>query len=331
LFKRYKIVLNYIAGPLLFIWLSLSIYHQVVAQKNLMDSWRNIVKQFSFSEYLNIFFVFLLMPLNWTFEAMKWRLLVEKIQHLSLIQSLKSVFAGQAFSMNTFNGAGEFLGKLLFLKADNRIRAISISFLGSLSQLIITFLAGFSSLCYMWNIRDFNEQVFKKLSVYWSFFLIPILVICNVFFLLLYYRAKKIKDLLKKIRLIRKYTGFFDELENFDWKELTAILILSLLRFIVFVSQYVILFRVFKVDADWFLLSCLICIMFLFLAIIPGITLAELGIRGELSILLIGLVSKNTIGILLCASGIWLINKLLPAIIGTVFVIGIRVFKKPIE
>ena len=114
-------------------------------------------------------------------------------------------------------------------------------------------------------------------------------------------------------------------------KELTAILILSLLRFIVFVSQYVILFRVFKVDADWFLLSCLICIMFLFLAIIPGITLAELGIRGELSILLIGLVSKNTIGILLCASGIWLINKLLPAIIGTVFVIGIRVFKKPIE
>ena len=68
--------------------------------------------------------------------------------------------------------------------------------------------------------------------------------------------------------------------------------------------------------------------MFLALAIVPTIALAELGIRGKLSIYLFGLFSTNTLGIILTASTIWLINLIVPALAGSLFMVGIKLFKK---
>jgi hypothetical protein len=67
--------------------------------------------------------------------------------------------------------------------------------------------------------------------------------------------------------------------------------------------------------------------MFLALAIIPTIALAELGVRGKLSIFLFGMFSTNTLGIVLTASTIWLINLVVPALAGSLFILGIKIFR----
>ena len=67
--------------------------------------------------------------------------------------------------------------------------------------------------------------------------------------------------------------------------------------------------------------------MLTLLAIIPTTALAELGIRGKMSLLLLGLISTNSVGIIATAAGIWLINLILPAIAGTLFILGIRIFR----
>jgi hypothetical protein len=67
--------------------------------------------------------------------------------------------------------------------------------------------------------------------------------------------------------------------------------------------------------------------MFLILAIVPTIALAELGVRGKISIFLFGAFSTNTLGIVLTASTIWLINLILPALAGSLFVLGIKFFR----
>ena len=51
-------------------------------------------------------------------------------------------------------------------------------------------------------------------------------------------------------------------------------------------------------------------------------------LRGEISILLFGLISTNNAGIMFAATGIWLINRVIPALIGSLFVCGIKLFKK---
>jgi hypothetical protein len=42
---------------------------------------------------------------------------------------------------------------------------------------------------------------------------------------------------------------------------------------------------------------------------------------------LFGLLSANTIGILATAAGIWIINLVIPAIAGSLLILGIRLFR----
>ena len=77
----------------------------------------------------------------------------------------------------------------------------------------------------------------------------------------------------------------------------------------------------------WVDAACMACVLFLVLAIVPTVALAELGFRGKVSIQLFGLLSANTIGILATAAGIWIINLVIPAIAGSLLILGIRLFR----
>jgi hypothetical protein len=67
--------------------------------------------------------------------------------------------------------------------------------------------------------------------------------------------------------------------------------------------------------------------MFLVLGLVPSIAFVELGFRGKVSVLLLGMMSTNTVGIIATIAGIWLINLILPAIAGTLFILGVRIFR----
>jgi len=64
------------------------------------------------------------------------------------------------------------------------------------------------------------------------------------------------------------------------------------------------------------------------MAMIPTTCLAELGIRGKLSLELFGLVTNQQLSILAASVGIWLVNLIIPAILGTVLLLGLRLFKQ---
>ncbi|HEX3025603.1 MAG TPA: lysylphosphatidylglycerol synthase domain-containing protein [Chitinophagaceae bacterium] len=270
----------------------------------------------------------ILMFVNWGLEAKKWQLLVKGIQQISFIRSFRAIFSGQAFALNTINGVGEYLGRIVYLKDGNRLRGLTISVVGSLSQIIITFIMGLFGLLYLRFFMLNNKQSFNGLSVFWLDALIWGLLLGTTVIIIIYFSLSWVTKMVEKIPFISKYAFYIQKVEELHSRELTRILGLSFIRYLVFVAQYLLLLQVFKVNANWFSLSMLLCIMFFILAIIPSITFAELGLRGELSIQLIGLVSTNTIGILFTATGIWLINKVIPALAGSLFILGVRLFKK---
>jgi hypothetical protein len=70
-----------------------------------------------------------------------------------------------------------------------------------------------------------------------------------------------------------------------------------------------------------------VSVVFLVLAIIPTFAIAELGIRGEISLKIIGLFSSNTLGILWTTATIWAINLVIPAVAGSLLILGIKIFK----
>jgi hypothetical protein len=71
--------------------------------------------------------------------------------------------------------------------------------------------------------------------------------------------------------------------------------------------------------------------MFLVLAIIPTFAIAELGLRGKVSLKILELFSPNSLGISITAATIWLINLILPAIAGSLMILSVKIFNNKNE
>ena len=144
--RNIKIFINYFLGPLLFIWLSWSIYREIINQPDLTIAWQKIRESFTSPMLWNLVTVVLLMFINWSIEAIKWKISVSEIQKVSFTKALKAVLSGVSFSVSTPNRVGEYLGRVLYMDEGNRLKTISVTIAGSISQLIITLLMGLTGL-----------------------------------------------------------------------------------------------------------------------------------------------------------------------------------------
>lgn len=326
--KQLKIFLNWFIGPVLFVWLAFSIYKQVSGQQDLQASWQHILDTLVGGQWKWLLLVFVLMFVNWGLEARKWQLLMRGIEPIRFWRAYRAIFTGQSFALNTVNRVGEYLGRMVYLQEGNRLRSIALSVAGSFSQLIVTMLMGVLSLLYLRVAILDDTHHLQGLSVFWLDGLMYALSVGVTVCLILYYKLSLITKLVEKIPVVTRFSFFIDKLEDLHWKELTRILSLSLSRYMVFIVQYLIMLHVFEVDVRAIDGAAVIGVMFLVLAIVPTIALAELGLRGKVSLQLIGLLSVNQVGIIATAAGIWLINLVIPALAGSIFILGIRLFKK---
>lgn len=105
---------------------------------------------------------------------------------------------------------------------------------------------------------------------------------------------------------------------------LLYMLFISLLRFGVFILQYGLLFALFDVQLGAAQVLWTISVAFLVMAIIPTIAIAELAQRGKVVIALTGLYSSNELGMTFATAGIWFINLIIPAIIGSLLILRMR-------
>src|SRR5436305_13315699 len=79
---------------------------------------------------------------NCAIEAVKWEISIHNIQPFRFLTSFKAVLSGVSFSVNTPNRVGEYLGRVLYVHEGHRLRVISLTIVCSMSQLIITLVAG---------------------------------------------------------------------------------------------------------------------------------------------------------------------------------------------
>jgi hypothetical protein len=144
----------------------------------------------------------------------------------------------------------------------------------------------------------------------------------------IYFGLSRVVDLAMKIPLARKYKAYINVLENFDTKSLVWILCLSFGRYIVFMAQYCLVFPVFGMNASFWQVAGGMSVVFLVMAVVPTVTfLTELGLRWEASIQVLELYSGNTVGIFAASFAIWLINLIIPALIGSLLIVSIKLFK----
>lgn len=326
--KKQKIILNYIIGPIIFGWFSYSIYNQIKQQQDLTKTWQNIQTNFGTTEWVYCFVVIMLMFINWGLETHKWQHLVKGIEKVSFFKAYRATFTGQAFAFNTINNLGDFVGRVLYLNEGNRLRGLALSMVGSLSQVIVTFIMGIIALFFSRIIFAEKGLGDGGLSEFWYTGLMFVLVISTTLLTIVYFTLSWLTKAVEKISFVRKYAFLIQKVEDLKTKDLTKVLVLSFLRYFVSLFQYLLMLQIFQVQANILLSAFMVCILLLILAIVPTIALAELGVRGKVSLKLLGLLSVNHAGIVFTAAAMWFINRVFPALAGSLFILGVKLFKK---
>jgi len=315
-----KNFINYFLGPLLFLWLSWSVYRQIQKQPGLEQAWLRIKDSFSSPMTWNLVAVVVLMFVNWGIEAFKWKLSVKPVQRVSFFRALQAVLSGVSFSVSTPNRIGEYLGRMLYMNEGNRLKTISITIVGSISQLIITLLAGCIGLFLLRNEIEARQLI----SPMWMNVILYGVLVVLVVILLFYLRLSWVIKWVDRLPGIKRFTYLVEALEEFHASLLLKLLLLSLLRFVVFIIQYYLLFVLFDVHLSGWQVFRTISVSFLVMAVIPTIAIAELAQRGKVVTAIAGLYSANELGMTFATAGIWFINLILPAIIGSLLILRMR-------
>jgi hypothetical protein len=238
-YKNIKIFLNYWLGPILFVWLSWSIYHQIQHQSDLKASWTKAKAVFFGNQAWKCWLAIALMALNWGIEAMKWRELLAPVFKLPFHRAVKATLTGVAFAINTPNRIGEYGGRVLYLPEGERIQALSLTLIGSYSQLLITLLLGSAGLwIFYFGLLETNFEV--KLAAY-SFWIRPLCILMSTISLVslfVYLRISWLVRWIEKIPGIAKWGKMLLVIDHLPVRVLLRVLGWSLLRYVVFVIQY---------------------------------------------------------------------------------------------
>ena len=221
---------------------------------------------------------------------------------------------------------GEYLGRMLYMNEGKRLKVISLTILGSLSQLIVTILFGLLGLLILQvDIDKLNLPVWlnwvKNVGIAGG---ITGLVFLTVF----YFRIGWLVKWIDKIPAIKKYIWLINELEKTHTTLLLRLLSISMLRYFVFTTQYFLLFQFFGVEVNWWQGFWAVAIVFFIMSIIPSIELFELVGKTLLTQEIFAIFTANTLAIGFVTTTIWFINLVIPAAIGSLLILGIKFFKR---
>ena len=323
--KRVKILINYFLGPVLFIILSWSLYRQIIARPNVGIQWQQIKNSWMNSK---LWLVVFLMGINWGIESIKWRLLVQHLQPFSFYRAFKSVLAGCSVTMLTPNRIGEYGGRILYVEEGNRISAISLTIVGSISQLLVTMMMGCMGLLLLKYFSQTDHAITTFLSAFWQNVITSLSVVLTVLLLLFYIRLGWLVRMMENIPALHKAVKHISILDEFNNMKLLQILSLSFVRYLVFVLQYVLLLQVMEVHIAGWLCFLLMTIFYLVIAVAPTFAFIELPVRISASWAIFQLYTTNQPGVSATALGIWIINLVIPAVIGSLLILSIKIVKE---
>ncbi len=324
--KNVKIFFNYFLIPILLIWLGVNLYNKITHQQNNVESWKNIKTVFTGSISWQIFVVILLMFINWAIEAFKWQLLMSPLQKVSFSTAYKAIFAGTSFAANTPNRVGEYFGRMIYIDEGKRLQSVPLTISGSFSQLIITLIAGSIGLFFYKNFNATSTN--SSISGVWLNVFFTGSTFVSIICLLMYFKLTWITKGITRIPFIQKYEYFFTKVEDLTNLTLCKVLFLSAIRYNVFLAQYILVIAAFGIDIDFATSVILLSVMLLILSIVPSFVIIEAGIRSTVGVEIFKIATTNDVAVISMGLFIWLINLMIPAVIGVLLLLGKKLFKK---
>ncbi|MFM8432948.1 MAG: lysylphosphatidylglycerol synthase domain-containing protein [Bacteroidota bacterium] len=277
------------------------------------DWWGAFLFYFSNSDraYLLVL-VMMLMPVNWLIESLKWKNCIYGLERISLWLSFKAVLTGVSVSLFMPNRIGEYAGRVFVLQEADRIKAALATVVAAWSQLLVTVVAGAIALA------------FYETGGVFSFADLPVASAISCMLLFMYFSSNRIGVLLSRLPLPLTWKHRLDALSMFTPRQLSVMLTYSIIRYAVFVFQFMLILHFFEVVINPMNAVIGIAVTYLVMSVVPTIALTELGIRGAVAVLIFTPYSGDVEQVVFASSMLWFINLILPAMVGSLFIIRWR-------
>ncbi len=299
------------------------LYQEILTKDDLPELWATFIAQLNWTQAPWLIIAILLMPVNWAFETGKWRQLSQRFEPMSFWQGFRTVLGGVTFSIFTPNRIGEYGGRILFVRAKNNWKGVIATLVGSFSQLLVLLglgLMGLIAFAYLhlpMDIPVLGALVFLGIVLvgllFFGFFNIDLVI--------------PIARRLPFIHYLRRFAKDLVLLRNYQSSTLAKVLLYAFLRYLTYASQYYLMIRYFGIEIG--LVNGLTCIATIFLlqTSIPLPPLMGLLVRGKVALHIWGFYGANELSILAATFGLWLLNLILPALLGLVFIVNVNVLK----
>jgi hypothetical protein len=330
-YKRYNLLIQLAILVISYFF----IINQVFWKQDLPSLLKTLGEDLGSSRFVTAVLVcILLMAVNWMLEAVKWKLLIGKVEEVSFIRSLEAVLTGVTVSSFTPNRVGEFFGRAFILRKASHFEGILITILGSMSQLMVTILTGtVAILIFVPLFLTGSGAIPAYLYLGLVTLVLSIdLLILGLYFNVSFLSAMKEKILTNGLSRIRRYFRVFTFYSN---RELWQVLGLSFARYTVFSTQYVILLWTLDIQVPLPVAYMLISLIYFIMAAIPTVALTELGIRGSVAIYFFSFYFSSggwpnpslNLGVLMASVLLWFINLGIPAVLGSFFLFRLQFFR----
>jgi len=255
----------------------------------------------------NIVFLLFLSFLNWFFEILKWKNLVEIISQISFIEATKQSLAALTASLFTPNRIGDYAAKAIFFKTLKRRKIVLLNLMSHIMQMTVTTLFGIVGSYFF--IYTYNPDIsYYRLS---RFFLLLIIVIS---FAIL--GAKQTRFTIKGFSLQK----IIDFLKNISKEKHIKNAVYSVIRYLIFSFQFYFLLHLFQVDLYYLNAMVVITTMYLLSSIIPSVFFFDVVIKGSIALYVFGIAGVNDLTILNIITLMWILNFVIPSIIGSFFI-----------
>lgn len=249
---------------------------------------------------------------NWGIETLKWQLITEPIEKINYKTASKSIYSGICLGNLAPGRATEFIAKIIFFKQENRAKITVLHFINGMFQLSVTYLIGLSALFF--QLSKFAEE-YAWLA--YTTFCISLVVFSIFVFCLI-----KIDFILN---LITKKINKNQSLNNFKYtftkKVLFQLFGLSVIRYLVFFTQYYLLLTLFQEQHFGFMIFAGIAIYYLITTTIPMISIIEAPIRAAIALIVFQDLEISSSVVALTSILIWLLNIILPSIYGYIVLV----------
>jgi hypothetical protein len=256
----------------------------------------------------NILFLLFLTFLNWFFEILKWQNLVQIVDDISFSDATKQSLAALTASLFTPNRIGDYAAKAIYYKASRRPKVMLLNLLSHMMQMSVTTLFGVIGLGFF--IYTYNPDIsYYKLGRF-----VIILAVVLSFTIV----GAKQNTFTVKGFSFKRVIGF---IKGISRKTHLKNAVFSVIRYFIFSFQFYFLLNLFGVDVYYFNAMVVITTMYLVASIIPSVFIFDVVVKGSVALFIFEIVGVNDLTVLSIITLMWILNFVIPSIIGSFFVL----------